>query len=141
MPLFHDISKGELKRGDHIYVWRTGYHHHGIWDGRKVIHFSGAKSGDKSNATIRRDALDVFLDGGNLKIYLYGMSMWDIWYEIAGTSTTLESDSPDTVMDRAESRIGDADYYLFGNNCEHFALWCKLGERAKKVQTQTTPAN
>ncbi|XP_014679976.1 PREDICTED: uncharacterized protein LOC106819917 [Priapulus caudatus] len=138
MPLFHDISEGELRRGDHIYVWRyaIGYRHHGIWDGRKVIHFSGAKSGDKSNATIRRDTLDVFLDGGNLKIYLYGVSWWNTWYEFGGASTTEESDPPDTVMDRAESRIGDGGYSLLGNNCENFALWCKLGERAKKVRTQ-----
>ncbi|XP_014674461.1 PREDICTED: lecithin retinol acyltransferase-like [Priapulus caudatus] len=138
MPLFHDISEGELRRGDHIYVRRTGYKHHGIWDGRRVIHFSGANAGDKANAAIRRATLDVFLDGGDLKIYLYGMSMWDIWYEFGGTSTTEESDSPDTVIERAESRIGDGGYNLFCNNCEHFALWCKLGERAKKVQTQTT---
>ncbi|XP_014677569.1 PREDICTED: lecithin retinol acyltransferase-like [Priapulus caudatus] len=136
MPLFHDISEGELKRGDHIYVWRTGYHHHGIWDGRKVIHFDGAKSGDKSNATIRRDTLDVFLNGGKLKIYLYGVSWWNTWYEWLTTSTTLESDPPDTVMDRAESRIGDSGYNLIFNNCEHFAHWCKLGERAKKVLRQ-----
>ncbi|XP_014676869.1 PREDICTED: uncharacterized protein LOC106816760 [Priapulus caudatus] len=131
MLLSHDISKDELRRGDHIYVWRSVYRHHGIWDGRKVIHFSGAKSGDKSNATIGRDTLDVFLDGGNLKIYRYGMSTWNTksWYEFAGASTTAESDPPDTVMNRTESRIGDADYNQLYTNCLHFALWCKLGGR------------
>ena len=28
---------------------------------------------------------------------------------------------------RAKSCLGKAGYELLGNNCEHFALWCKTG--------------
>ncbi|XP_014679975.1 PREDICTED: uncharacterized protein LOC106819915 [Priapulus caudatus] len=99
-----------------------------------------------------RDTLDEFLDGGNLEIYRYGMSktweMCKIWYAkyfLTGTSTPEESDPPETVIKRAESQIGDVQgigtvcnggYDMLINNCEHFALWCKLGERAQKVPTQ-----
>ncbi|XP_014679715.1 PREDICTED: uncharacterized protein LOC106819619, partial [Priapulus caudatus] len=128
MPLTHTISKSELKRGDHIYVSRTLHSHHGIWDGREVIHFRGRQCNNEFNARIRRDALHVFLDGAKLKIFRYGMSKRDTWYKINYLSSTQESDPPDTVMARAELR--DKDYNLIFNSCQHFALWCKMGERA-----------
>ena len=31
----------------------------------------------------------------------------------------------DEVIERARSRRGEGEYNLFGNNCEHFARWCK----------------
>lgn len=34
---------------------------------------------------------------------------------------------PEKTILRALSRIGESDYTIFGNNCEHFAFWCKLG--------------
>ncbi|OPY55810.1 MAG: NC domain protein [Pelotomaculum sp. PtaU1.Bin035] len=35
--------------------------------------------------------------------------------------------SPSETVQRARNRLGEADYDLFGNNCEHFAIWCKTG--------------
>ncbi len=35
--------------------------------------------------------------------------------------------SPEETVARAESRIGEKNYNLPVNNCEHFALWCKTG--------------
>jgi len=31
------------------------------------------------------------------------------------------------VVQRAISKLGEGDYNLFTNNCEHFATWCKTG--------------
>jgi hypothetical protein len=31
------------------------------------------------------------------------------------------------VVQRAESRLGQSNYNLLFNNCEHFATWCKTG--------------
>lgn len=31
------------------------------------------------------------------------------------------------TLDRAESCLGERDYSLVANNCEHFAVWCKVG--------------
>jgi len=36
---------------------------------------------------------------------------------------------PDEVVERAMSRIGEEEYDLVFNNCEHFARWCKTGDR------------
>ena len=35
--------------------------------------------------------------------------------------------TPQETLNRARSRIGESNYNLFSNNCEHFALWCKTG--------------
>lgn len=36
--------------------------------------------------------------------------------------------SPDEIVDRARSRIGEGSYKLFSHNCEHVAVWCVSGE-------------
>ena len=35
--------------------------------------------------------------------------------------------SPEAVLQRAESRLGEDQYDFAINNCEHFATWCKTG--------------
>ncbi|NEQ25214.1 MAG: hypothetical protein F6K28_40290, partial [Microcoleus sp. SIO2G3] len=39
---------------------------------------------------------------------------------------------PDIVIARAESRLGETNYNLLTNNCEHFATWCKTGRNESK---------
>jgi hypothetical protein len=40
--------------------------------------------------------------------------------------------SPEAVVFRAESRLGEEEYELIFNNCEHFATWCKTGIHESK---------
>lgn len=35
--------------------------------------------------------------------------------------------SPTEAIARARSRVGEDDYALFSNNCEHFVNWAKIG--------------
>jgi hypothetical protein len=102
--------------GDHIKVrakillgipW-----HHGIdlGDGT-VIHFTGDRKDEKS-AKIIRTTLQEFLCGEALVIVNH--------------KDCLE---PSEVVRRAIWRLGDQGYGLIFNNCEHFANWCKIGER------------
>ncbi|HWI54372.1 MAG TPA: lecithin retinol acyltransferase family protein [Desulfobacteria bacterium] len=35
--------------------------------------------------------------------------------------------SPEETVKRARSRLGEKEYNLLLNNCEHFAIWCKTG--------------
>jgi hypothetical protein len=100
--------------GDHIYVRRMGYSHHGIdcGDGY-VIHFNGEPGKGKSRARIARTRLAAFLDGGQLRIKSYGK----------------RRSSAETVR-AARSQLGKASYHLIFNNCEHFATWCCTGQKA-----------
>jgi hypothetical protein len=102
-----------MARGDQIYVYRQlldlegAYQHHGIDGGdRTVIHYR------KPSETIERTPWEVFSKGNTVYIKEY---------------TTGFCFLPDAVVRRAESRLGEHQYNLLFNNCEHFATWCKTG--------------
>jgi len=38
--------------------------------------------------------------------------------------------SPEKVVQRALSRLGERSYDLWNNNCEHFANWCRSGDHS-----------
>jgi Lecithin retinol acyltransferase/PspA/IM30 family len=103
-----------MARGDQIYVMRplagvdSLYQHHGIdcGDGT-VIHYY-KPPGD---AVITRTSYEMFARGN--PVY---------------TKQQATSYVPDIVIERAESRLGERQYNLLTNNCEHFATWCKIGQ-------------
>lgn len=142
MEYIHVIQRSELEDSDHIYVWRLGYSHHGIWDGSKVIHYASpfGTGNTKQGAVVRRDSLDIFLNGGQLRRYLYNVSDAEWFLKLRGTCSVKKSDAPSVVLKRAKSLIGQGNYDFFRNNCEHFALWCKLGQRCTDVPNQSTSA-
>ena len=99
-----------MARGDQVYVYRAvvgiPYEHHGIdcGDGT-VIHY-----GKRGEAAITRTTKATFARGKT------------IYVKPQATSFIA-----DVVIERAESRLGEQQYDLFFNNCEHFANWCKIG--------------
>src|SRR5258705_6886660 len=101
-----------MSRADHIFVWRLGYTHHAIdcGDGT-VIHYTG-EVGQKTNAAIRQTPTSEFAKGSAIEIRFYS-----------------RCDEPDPVIERARSRLGETEYNLAFNNCEHFATWCKTGKQ------------
>lgn len=102
-----------MARGDQIYVMRPlmgmdgAYEHHGIdcGDGT-VIHYY--KGGDAPR--VARTSYATFARGNPVFKKNYTVSY-----------------VPDVVIERAESRLGESQYDLLTNNCEHFANWCKVG--------------
>ncbi len=101
-----------MAKGDHIYVSRGTYFHHGIdcGDGT-VIHYREGES-------ITRSSEPFFTLGETVRVKPYG-----------------DSDSPEMVVERATSRLGERDYHIVFNNCEHFAAWCKTGKhRSQQVE-------
>ena len=105
-----------MARGDQIYAMREligiPYEHHGIDRGDgSVIHYS--KQGE---AVIKRTTLETFARGGIVRV-----------------KSQPTAFIPSIVIERAESRLGEREYDLFFNNCEHFANWCKTG-RSECVQ-------
>lgn len=102
-----------MARGDHIFVKRLGYTHHGVDLGDGVaIHFCG-EPGSKANATIRLCTYDEFLAGGVMQVVAYATRL-DVEVTVA----------------RAESKVGESGYRLYSNNCEHFARWCVTGRHS-----------
>jgi len=108
-----------MARGDQIYTLRDFmstqglYEHHGIdcGDGT-VIHYR------KGTETVTRTSLAEFTDGRPIYIKNYNVCY-----------------IPDVVIRRAESRLGEQEYNLLSNNCEHFAMWCKTGiSRSEQVE-------
>jgi Lecithin retinol acyltransferase/PspA/IM30 family len=106
-----------MARGDQIYVMRplmglSGvYEHHGIdcGDGT-VIHYRKTDT-----ATIARTSLDYFAQGNPIFVKRFATAY-----------------IPDVVVQRAESRLGEQQYNLISNNCEHFATWCKTGRNVSE---------
>ncbi|MBD2428042.1 lecithin retinol acyltransferase family protein [Phormidium sp. FACHB-1136] len=104
-----------MARSDQIYVMRPlvgingVYQHHGIdYGDGTVIHYR--KMGN--DAQVERTSLETFS---------WGQPIYPVYH--------AEVDADDVVIARAESRLGEGQYDLFFNNCEHFATWCKTGRR------------
>jgi len=114
-----------MARGDHLRVKRLSgaYYHHGIDLGKgRVIHYSG-QVGRKRNASIREASRSQFAEGGEVEVVEYAAC-----------------DHPNTVIARARSRLGENGYHLFGNNCEHFARWCKTGQHKSEQVSDAASA-
>ncbi len=107
-----------MARGDQIYVMRPlmniegGYEHHGIdcGDGTVIHYYKGGQV-----ATVARTSLETFARGNPVYIKSQPVSY-----------------VPDVVIERAESRLGEQQYELLTNNCEHFASWCKTGRNESR---------
>ena len=111
-------------RGDHIFVRCGIYSHHGIDCGNdRVIHFDSNPI-RMMHAWWRPEAAPVICE---TDLQTFGGSR-AVQTRVYGNGHSVEPEfSPDEVVRRAESQLGQKAYNLFGNNCEHFASWCKTG--------------
>ncbi len=91
---------------DHLQVPRQHglFHHHGIdlGDGTVAHYLEGRE--------ILRSTLEEFCRG-----------------EVFSVITHNNASTTGITLRRAMSRIGEQNYNLLFNNCEHFANWCKTG--------------
>ena len=139
------VSDSELKKGDVIGVHRMGgaYDHYGIYTGRgRVIHFSNEGSDFGGDIRVRRATLSQFKNGASnvfvvdfeaYRDYVENPELFDFegLFKLAidsffGNEITIYS--PEETVRRAESQLGEGDYNIVFNNCEHFAVWCKTGK-------------
>jgi hypothetical protein len=106
------VAGQELPLGSHLVTPRRGYVHHGIYIGdRKVVHYAGFAHG------LRRGPVE------EISLARFG----------DGHPVCVRSDAPfefdrREVIRRARSRVGEDQYRLLTNNCEHFCEWCLYGE-------------
>ncbi len=109
------IRREQLQPGDHVYrtAWCgcVPFHHHGIYVGADaVVHYDG-QPGQRTQGKVVRTSLAEFLEGHSLRRRRH---------HAAGLP-------PATVVRRAVERVGEDDYHIVWNNCEHFATWCCTG--------------
>ncbi|GHU54323.1 hypothetical protein FACS189442_0390 [Spirochaetia bacterium] len=152
-----------LKKGDVIYTNRAGgvYQHYGVYIGNeKVIHYA-SRSGDfGDDICVHETTLDDFLKGGECfainfsENYDWGKYRKNASLRVPGiigplipneslitaVSKIIRSSqyhlySAEETVERARSKIGESEYNLVINNCEHFAVWCKTGlSESKQVE-------
>jgi len=106
------LLKEDLNCGDHIYVRRLLYSHHGIYTGDgHVIHYSGEEK-EKKDPLVRETRIEDFLKGGKLR-------RRDHKKRLPASET----------LSRASNHLSDHGYSLALNNCEHFATYCATGRK------------
>jgi hypothetical protein len=114
------LRQGILAPGTHLVTSRRGYVHHGIYvGGGMVVHYAGLsrflRSGPVEEVTITR-----FSMGRAVRIIEYSESKY----------------SPQEIVLRARSRLGENEYQVLRNNCEHFCNWCISG-RSRSTQVES----
>jgi Lecithin retinol acyltransferase len=110
---------GEPALGAHLETSRVGYRHHGVYIGNgRVVHYAGL--GHRWQAgPIEEVPLSSFAVGHAIRV-------------ISHPGCTY---SPQEVVERARSRVGERNYRLLTNNCEHFSNWCVSG-LSRSTQTE-----
>ena len=117
----NEIQNGnEALPGDVIYVKRMGdlYRHYGIYAGNnRVIHYAGRNGDWGDDVSIHEALLHEFLQDAKRFTICRFKTRCDIpGYHLYSREETLR---------RAYLRLGERNYNLISNNCEHFAIWCR----------------
>jgi hypothetical protein len=105
--------------GAHLTTSRRGYNHHGVYVGRgRVAHYSGF-SGFWQCGPVEEVSLSRFVNGHRVWVVDHLETRY----------------SPEEIVRRARSRLGENAYRLLTNNCEHFCNWCLSGV-SRSVQVE-----
>jgi hypothetical protein len=102
--------------GTHLVTSRRGYTHHGIYVGDgMVVHYAGLsrilQSGPVEEVTMRR-----FSMGRPVRMVAHREAVYSL----------------QEIVRRARSRLGEDEYHVLKNNCEHFCNWCISGRSCSK---------
>jgi hypothetical protein len=117
------VAGSEPMVGAHIVTRRHGYTHHGIYAGMgKVIHYAGLSRGLR-RGPVEEISLSRFAAGHPVSI-------------VSGIQPKFEGWE---VVRRARARIGEDNYRILTNNCEHFCEWCLRGaHRSRQIDAWRT---
>src|SRR5690554_493914 len=113
----------EFQLGDHLVTQRFGYTHHGIYAGEeRVIHYAGFSKAFKKDR-VEITSLEEFSRGRKIRVQPHKDARY----------------SPQDIVERARSRVGEDSYNFVFNNCEHFVYWCITGkEKSRQVRSAAT---
>ena len=123
-------SSDQIQRGDHIYFNRLAYSHHAIvedvdYSEKMVTIIEYTTDPDEESHVISSNVLSSSMRKGKISKRTLRFGDPKLYKVLHVDSNTLENEE---VIKRARSRIGEQQYGVFNNNCEHFANWCKEGD-------------
>ena len=102
----------EFSLGAHLTTPRRACIHHGIYVGNgQVIH--------------NKWFWFYFLPCGVREVSLMEFSLGRPIMQQRHVNATF---TPEQIVARARSRLGEQRYHLINNNCEHFTRWCMTGQ-------------
>jgi HRAS-like suppressor 3 len=109
----------DLPIGAHLASKRSGYMHHGIYIGNgRVIHYAGL-SRHLGRGPVEATSIQNFSGGSGIAVVPHPHAQY----------------TGSEVVHRAASRLGERNYRLLTNNCEHLCLWCVIGQaRSNQVE-------
>lgn len=120
LPRFVKDPDLPFEVGDHLKADRVVYDHHGIYIGNKQVIAYLDHEG------IAICSYDKFKDGAEVSVVEHHSDRRYRGIEVAR---------------RAYSRLGENNYNLIFNNCEHFANWCVTDEeKSDQVKAAVTVA-
>ncbi len=111
-----------MYKGQHLYIKKASgsYTHHGLGiSDDKVIHYSGLANDLATPGVIEEISLEEFAQDKEIHIKPHLERKYQA----------------DEAIIRAYLRIGEMQYHILHNNCEHFVEWCISG-RHKSRQSQ-----
>ncbi len=105
--------------GAHLVTPRRGFSHHGIYAGEgRVVHYAGL-SRRRRRGPVEEVTLAGFAQGHGVYVKPCERPCF----------------ARQEVVRRAYSRLGEDQYRIFTNNCEHFCQWCLRGEsRSEQIE-------
>lgn len=102
--------------GDVIYVKHLLYKHFGIYlSDDCIIHYDGKQD----DLLLRKMCVKIT----NIERFLNGKDNYEV------KQFKNEKYSANEAVKRAKNEIGSKNFNILLNNCEHFAIWCKTGNR------------
>lgn len=110
--------------GAHIRVEIGKLYHHGIYIGNdEVVQFGLPMDVYRDPKTVKviKSPISDFLGGGFLEVRRYDRK------------ELKQKNSDEEIVRIALSKLGEGDYNILTNNCEHFCNFCIFG---KKISTQ-----
>jgi len=97
--------------GAHLTTPRSGYTHHGIYVGHgSVVHYAGFSRSWRAGPVEEVNVIEFAL-GQPVSIVAHPEARY----------------SAQQIVRRARARLGECDFRLRSNNCEHFCNWCISG--------------
>ncbi len=116
-----------LYPGDILCVKRWGnlYRHYGVYAGHgKVIHYAGTHGDWSGDRSVREVPLKDFMRDAEQ----YMICAFPVHCDVPGYHLFSKKET----VQRACSRLGEHEYDLIFNNCEHFAIWCRTNVAESK---------